>query len=78
MNDAQVSIVQYADDFCVYTEHKKYNIAIDLLTSSITNLGKWFSLNGFELSANKSTVVVFSRHNCPNITNINLGNYHTC
>ena len=74
INDAQFSIVQCADDFCVYTEHKKYNLAINLLTSSITNLEYGFLL----------MVLIFQQINLqwlyfpdtgPNITNINLGNY---
>lgn len=75
INNIAFNVVQYADDFCLYTEHKKYQQSIENLNSVYGLHKKWFIENGFELSCSKSQVCLFTRHNFPNISTITLGGH---
>lgn len=70
-----VRIVQYADDFCIYSESKNYDKSIEVLDHCLTGLKKWFINNGFDISQEKSIFCSFSRHNTPKVTHIYLGEF---
>ena len=74
-DNISLNIVQYADDFCVYVEHKKYDKAIEMLECGVANISQWFTSNGFELCEEKSVYSVFTRHNVPNMSDIQLGTF---
>ena len=59
-------IVQYADDFCIYTQNKNYDRGITDIATAFQKTSDWSRNNGFEISPEKSSLVVFSRHNTPN------------
>lgn len=56
-----VSVLQYADDLLIYSINMSIPTACNSLTESLTSLKAWLDNNGLDLSANKSSVVVFSR-----------------
>jgi ribonuclease HI len=63
----ECKILMYADDFVIYTSHRKYRHALKALETTLKTVEKWFFNNGLSLSPHKSQFVIFSRkHNLPN------------
>lgn len=54
-------ILQYADDLCIYTAVPSIVDAGISMQISLNSLNHWLSAHGLQLSASKSSVVVFSR-----------------
>lgn len=67
-----VDIIQYADDFCMFIEHKKYDMSLELLSNAYIRLREWFINNGFEISIDKTVISTFTRHNTPSCANIKI------
>lgn len=76
LNIPNLKIIQYADDICIYTEHKKWDKSLETLEYGVLYLRQWIFNNGFELSQEKSICSVFTRHNLPQTTNIQLAGYN--
>lgn len=70
---SRTKIIQFADDFCFYTYAKTFEWAQFFLSSSMENFHFWCFKNGFTVSENKSSVVVFCRHRHQHLNHINLG-----
>ena len=74
-NFSNFTTVQYADDFCIYTQNKNYDISLKHLAAAFANIIGWSKDNGFDISSDKSVFSVFTRHNTPNVNFINLQNH---
>lgn len=70
------SIIQYADDFCFYLTHKKYDTCIKNLSYAGNLIKEWYLDYGLEVSVEKSVTTVFTRHNTPNISSLKLADYN--
>lgn len=69
-----VSILQFADDICIYTSHKDINSCVKLLDESVRGLRTWELDTGMSISTSKSVVCPFSRaHSFPLDERIQLG-----
>ncbi|XP_050498825.1 probable RNA-directed DNA polymerase from transposon BS isoform X1 [Diabrotica virgifera virgifera] len=68
-------IIQYADDFLLYSQAKTYDNSVQTLGRIQCCVNLWFNQNGFEIAQNKSTVCIFTRHNIPKIENLKLNGY---
>lgn len=75
INTQNLKIVQYADDFCIYTENRKWEQSLVAIEDGIRNVSKWLFENGLELSSEKSTISVFTRHNFPETSEVLLANH---
>lgn len=60
--DENIRIIQYADDICIYIIHKTYNQCVRDLRYVMYCLQAWLNEHSFQLSPNKSGVMVFTRH----------------
>lgn len=65
ITDPTVNILQYADDLLIYNINQSYNDSCSVLTSTLHNIKTWMDANGLELSASKSSVVLFTRTRNP-------------
>lgn len=61
--DNTVSLIGYADDFCIYAEARSLENSIEALQNPIHNISGWMHTHGLEISEPKTSVSVFSRHN---------------
>lgn len=68
------SILQYADDFCFYNVNKLYQQSINSTKMVLGDAREYFFKQGFDLTANKSAVVFFTRHRLPVMTSIMINN----
>lgn len=75
-NRNKLKILQYADDFCVYSENKKYETAIQTLDDFFIEIYRWFCKNNFDISQQKSAICVFTRHNTSTAHPIRIGNFN--
>ena len=73
-NLSPFKIVQYADDFCIYTQNRNYDISLRQLSEAFRKIVDWSRTNGFDISLEKSVACVFTRHNIPNIDFVHLHN----
>ena len=79
INIPNLNIVQYADDLCIYSENKTWHSSLETLESGILYMKQWIFENGFELSTEKTTFCVFTRHNIHNLLhtrNIQLAGFN--
>lgn len=60
-----VNVLQYADDLLLYTIDKSIQTCCSNLSASISCLQNWLDHNGLNISATKSSVVLFSRSKLP-------------
>lgn len=60
-----VKIVQYADDFIIYTEGRKLNNVVESLDKSFHDIRQWAIEKSFLISYKKTIASIFSRHNLP-------------
>ena len=67
------NIIQYADDFCIYVDHKKLEECKRIMSYIMKKVCSWCDENGLELSKDKSVVTFFTRHNIPAVDHIYLG-----
>lgn len=75
LGDDSISIIQYADDICLYSVQDTFEEAITALDHSMQCLNNWLRDNNFSLSAEKSAVVVFTRHRKQHIDNLSLAGH---
>ncbi|XP_074026539.1 uncharacterized protein [Leptinotarsa decemlineata] len=61
MFDNSIKVIQYADDFCIYTVRKSYGECVSDLECIMYCLKNWLTQHGFTLSAEKSCITFFSR-----------------
>lgn len=73
--DTKLHVVQYADDFVLTYEHKKWDICKHTADNEINRCDSWLMNKGFEISESKSVVTIFTRHNIY-INNIQLGKFN--
>nr|CAH7735698.1 unnamed protein product [Callosobruchus chinensis] len=69
-----VSVIQYADDFCLYNQSKKHETCLSFLDPAVRDFTSWSEENGFTIAPSKSSYCVFTRHNTREIDEINIGN----
>lgn len=74
--NTSINVIQYADDFCIYTDHRKLDSCIHNLNNALKQYECWFFNNGFEISESKSVVTFFSRHNIHNLQTIKFGKFN--
>ncbi|XP_026477730.1 uncharacterized protein LOC113383695 [Ctenocephalides felis] len=55
-------ILQYADDVLIYIEKTSLQDAIDTMSRNIENFDKWLVSKGLELSSEKSSIGIITRH----------------
>lgn len=60
-----VKVLQYADDLLLYSINKSIDTASVNLSSALINLKEWMNCNGLDLSAHKSSIVLFTRMRIP-------------
>lgn len=56
------NIIQYADDILIYVEQRDLNLAFNIMKENIKKLHGWLRDKGLELSDEKSSIGVFTRH----------------
>jgi ribonuclease HI len=71
---SNINVLQYADDLLLYKVDSSADYASHCLNASLKLLNKWLDTNGLELSASKSSVVLFSRKRIPPHVNITYDN----
>ncbi|XP_031347103.1 uncharacterized protein LOC116173624 [Photinus pyralis] len=57
----KVTVIQYADDICLLAADKELNGVVAKMSTAVSESNKWFLHNGFEVSKEKSSVVLFAR-----------------
>nr|CAI5825473.1 unnamed protein product [Callosobruchus analis] len=70
--DIDCNILQYADDFCIYTTGRTYEQCTHKLDTVMHQCNNYFWNQGLDLSPLKSAVVFFSRHRLPATDTIQL------
>ncbi|XP_062525559.1 uncharacterized protein LOC134199209 [Bombyx mori] len=68
--NGSISVLQYADDLLLYNASQSVQEASVAITSNLCLLKKWLDSNGLDLSASKSSVVLFSRMRRPAEPNV--------
>ena len=56
-----VKILQYADDICVYVKDKSIEKCTQLINEALINISKWMTLNGLDISYEKTNISIFTR-----------------
>lgn len=74
MLDDDYKVIQYADDFCVYTNQNTRCECITKLQHVIPHVQDWLVHVGFSLSPSKSAVMFFSRHRLSATNTRGVGN----
>lgn len=69
-----VKLLQYADDLLLYSTSSCIDFASSNISSALVSLKSWMDANGLDLSATKSTIVIFTRKRSPLTTNIYYNN----
>ena len=70
--DLSIKSIQYADDICIYTIQKSYAECVTDLRYMVYCLKQWIDEHNFSISAEKSSIMFFTRHRLQNITALNL------
>ncbi|CAH0407707.1 unnamed protein product [Chilo suppressalis] len=60
-----IKLLQYADDLLIYSTNRHIDNSTLHINSALRSLSSWMNDNGLELSASKSTIVIFSRKKNP-------------
>ena len=69
-----VDMSLFADDSAIYTGHRNVKILINKIQQSIDIIHNWCDQNGFKISINKTTGVLFTNKNKIPKINIKIGN----
>src|SRR6218665_1017566 len=69
-----VDMSLFADDSAIYTGHRNVQILINKIQQSIDIMHNWCDQNGFKISINKTTGVLFTNKNKIPKINIKIGN----
>ena len=72
--DVKTKTLQYADDFCLYSQQDTYDKCVEQLNSIMCRLKEYLFRNNFSLSQEKSTVVFFTRRRIQQNNSIVLNN----
>ena len=74
--DDTITCIQYADDLVIYSTQSTYKDCVTVLKHIAYCLKCWLDNHNFELSENKSAVMIFSRHRIdPGTRTLNLNTY---
>ncbi|KAI5731334.1 hypothetical protein M8J77_008389 [Diaphorina citri] len=65
-----IKIVQFVDDFCIYSTDKSPEICEAQIKSGIVAVENYMSQNGLKISYAKSEAILFSRKRRPNISQV--------
>ena len=71
---ADVRIIQFADDVCIYVTDKTIQKCNEKLSTKFDEVLIWLNENGLTLSPQKSVICSFSRNRSPLPNSVNFGN----
>lgn len=67
-----IMIIQYADDFCLYTKKSKYEETISHLSTVMNKFNNWCLDKGFTMFQEKTMVTYLTRHNISKIRSVSI------